>query len=158
MEIITKYKATDGVEFNQEKNCRQYERLLKKIAFIMDFYEKDLNYPNFCNGYGYIQQEKFTFNRIRIALLHINQAYEYSDKIEQMIYTKDYLLPEHSSHVIRQYAADPIFRAWSRINCTDNKYREWGQPFYRYHSDRAEHVCFNKKPDTTDSLGIPNKK
>lgn len=141
MEIITKYKAVDGSEFNTENQCLDYECLIRKVDNIM----KDLpplpkdEGCEFTNGGGYVQHDKICLRKVKINLLeeikkHINHKW-----VQQTIDDEN-VHPSYVSRLIDDCGIRPLSKAWDRFNCIDELAREWGQPYFANNSDKGKQV------------------
>lgn len=145
METITKYKAIDGKEFVNEKDCLDYEDLIKRVNSIM----KDL-YPlpqndgcEFSNGKGFIQHDLSTIKKVKLSLL--NEIEKYIDhKWVQQTKNDESAHPSFVDRLLDDYSIAPLQEAWYRIYCIDNLGREFGQPYYTSNPEKAELVCINK--------------
>ena len=71
MKTITKYQATDGKEFDSEKECLDYEALITRVDTIMEALPplpKD-GLLDFSNGEGFIQHDKTILRNVQLSLL-----------------------------------------------------------------------------------------
>lgn len=123
METITKFKAIDGVEFNDKQECIKYELLIDRVNSIMNTLSKHTDSCDFSNGSGYLQHDKTTLKNAKISLLTIMKEYIDHKWIQQTI-DDDSIHPSHVGRLISDYGIRPLERAWNRIQCIDSKYRE----------------------------------
>lgn len=123
MKQITKFQASDGAEFSTEKNCNDYENIIREVKRIMKPLgplPKDKS-CNFANGRGYIPHDPELVERLKKELV------EYGRKVL-------HIDGDVSYGQFGRYADDsgvsPLYRAWSRLANCDKRGREWGQQFY----------------------------
>lgn len=141
MKAVTKYRADDGAEFADAAACATYESLVAEIAEVM----RALPPPpkddgcRFSNGYGYIQHDRATFLAARLALLRIAQRVCPFRWIDESI-ADSTVHPSWAARIIGE-SSRPLARAWRRIECTDSQMREWGQPYYATHPDKAPELA-----------------
>ena len=136
MKRITKYLADDGTEFNTEIEAVNHDALCLEIKEVMsDLPKRPENGRKFESGKGFIQHKPHVFFGVRHALLAIGKRYIDHGWIDQAIKDCDI----HPSWVLRLFDEQcrPLSRAWYRFMCTDNKLREWGQPYFADHPDEA---------------------
>lgn len=151
MKTIKKYEANDGTEFNSEAACMRHEALCTEIDEVMSSLPrrpKD-NDCSFANGHGYIQHDAETFWAVRDALLRIGRRLSKHNWIDTALADRTV----HPSWCARLFddISSPLANAWSRILCTDNDLREWGQPFFAYNPDKVA-------PEDKVALNKPGKK
>lgn len=143
MQTITKFRAYTGAEFDDVDKCRTYEDRCHRIdTELARLPNHILSGCDFANGGGYIQHAAGTFYSVRENLLKI--AKETCDHrwIDQALADPSF----HASWIHRLTSEgndSHLDRAWHRILCTDPNLREWGQPFYAAHPDRAKQVQLN---------------
>lgn len=160
MQTITKYLADDGREFLNSDECLEYEKDEKEIKAINAMLPE---YPAdtcaFVNGGGYIIHEEETFNKARLLLLakakkYAKEEYDIRDIIHAENHNRRMNWPYER---IKQLACPvSLINASHRIYCVDDQFREWGQPFYAFNPDRAEHKQLNKKKEC-DYEGCDNE-
>jgi hypothetical protein len=147
MKTLTRtiYKAVDGTESESKEKCLKHEQLSDDVSLIMSILsplpkQKDCS---FANGEGFIQHDKYYFDRVKIQLLKLMKKHINSDWIQQSIDNPTI----HSSWVGRLLddyrELEPLRRAWCRISCTDFKYREWGQGYYAEHPEKGTNKQLN---------------
>lgn len=139
MKSITKFVATDGEEFKSESACKKYERLLvkiQKVELILGRKPKDSN-CNFSNGDGYVQHSKKDVLAFKSAIVELCRKY---CKHEVFNYPLKEIYPMGLGGRILDDSNSPIRRPWNRLCCIDEKYREWGQPYYALHPNEGKQV------------------
>ena len=134
MKVQTVYVSDDGARFDSAGEAINRDSLVKLVADIMLGLRpipKD-DGCRFANGGGYVQQDASVVKEAKRRLMEIAAA-----KLR-----RDDLLKEdvHVSWALRLLdgALPPVERALSRFYCMDERFREWGQPFYASHPDEAE--------------------
>lgn len=135
MEAITKYRAKDGREFDKEKECLIYEKLIDKVAQIMSQLVDREQFEvksDFWNGEGYIQQDPSTFLKVKKEVLNLVNTMIDNDILKKAYnqYATNEVHPSWVFRILSDYHLTPLNQAWLRIQCTDNLYREWGQIFF----------------------------
>lgn len=142
MEAIVKYKANDGTEFLDRLECEKYESLIKRVDHVMSPLVKIPDTIDFANGHGYIQQDDLKFKSVRMTLLHLMLEYVDHKWIRQSI-DDDTIHPSWVARYIGDTMYTPLYKAWHRISCTDEQFREWGQPYYRNHPEAGDQKQLN---------------
>lgn len=142
MKKISKFVANDGSEFTSQKKCERYEAHCKEVKAVMKKLGSVPKLPNcgFANGGGYIQHDEATFMQVRTQILEIAKKFTDHKWIQETI---DKGLEAHSSYaarIIDECTTRPLGAAWSRVQCVDKQFREWGQPYYAEHPDKAKQV------------------
>jgi hypothetical protein len=141
MKAIIKYQAKDNCEFINEKDCIEYEQRIDRVDAIMARLPKppENDGCNFANGHGYIQHDKETLKSVWNDLLD-----EFKTKIEHKWLDESKDMIADASWVARlvgDYDIKPYWKAWNRMsNIERTTCREFGQPFYATHPDKAELV------------------
>lgn len=151
MKKISKYEADDGTEFDNEKECLDYENLIKKVDKIMSelpSLPKDDN-CEFSNGGGFINHDKTILRKVQINILKEIKKYINHDWVQQTIDNEN----AHPSYVGRlideHYKIRPLGKAWYRFMCIDKFGREWGQVYFANNPEKGKQVCIG---------GVKNKK
>ena len=140
MEIITKFKAIDGKEFNTKNECIDYEILIDKVNKIMSLLPHPIDDDSFFNGGGYIQHCKANVKLSRINLLNLYGQYIKHPWIQQSI-DNDKIDPSLVSRLLSDCNINPFIKSWNRLSCVDAKYREWGQPYFAQHPEEGVQKC-----------------
>lgn len=146
MKTITKYQAFDGREFFDESECYKHEDISNQANEAISKLDKAPDMGcSFSNGMGYIQHEKLCFMLVRENLLEIAKLLTDHKWIQQAI---DEGLSVDSSwpgRIIGELANKSLNDAWHRVSCTDDNFREWGQPYYKINPHKAEQVQLNQQ-------------
>lgn len=142
---ITKYQADDGREFKTKEDCLAHELLCDKVAGIVsNLPDKPENDGcSFANGGGYLQHEKHALVSAKKALLSLANEISPHKWFVQSIEDDT----AHSSWAGRiiddSEKLAPINKAWYRIMCVDEQFREWGQPYFANNPNKAKQVRLN---------------
>ena len=143
METITKFKANDGTEFNDKQKCIDHENLLEEIKEIISKLEPKKVSCDFSNGSGYILQNPKTFRDVRKSILEIAKRFTDHHWIQESIDKQLEVDPSWAGRIISECCPDCVWKAWSRISCTTNDYKEYGQQYYRNNPEKAKNICLN---------------
>ncbi len=141
MEIITKYRAIDGVEFNDKDKCLEYEALISQVKLIMSqLQEKPTDDGcSFSNGGGYLQHSKTLVRKVKVQILELCKDYIDHKWIQQAI-DDETVHPSWVGRLVSDYGIRPLNEAWGRFSCMDKKCREWGQPYYANNPEEAKQI------------------
>ncbi len=112
MTPITKYQANDGSVWSTELDAVRRDSDILLVAAII----KPLKPQPSSSFDGYIQQDRETVLKVKGELMKIKDPSE----VHPMSY---------AGRAIDDIGG-PLSLAWYRIMCTDEKYREWEQPYY----------------------------
>lgn len=152
MKEIIKYQAKDGKEFDNSDNCKKYESLIDEVKAIMQKLPPipEMNGCDFENGYGYVQHTEAEFNEVKNDLLNIAERMVKHKWIEQTRNDKTVHL-SWVARLIGEYGSLlPLSKAWDRLLCVDSELREWGQPYFAEHPEKAPY--WNQKKLVEKSL------
>jgi hypothetical protein len=94
----------------------------------------------FENGDGFIQHDRKTFLNVRHRLLEIFADECDHPWIKQAL-ADDSVHPSGIARLLDDGGNRALQDAWHRIYCTDEQFREWGQPFFRMNPHQAKQVC-----------------
>lgn len=142
MKIITKYKAIDGVEFDDQAECVNYEILIRDVDNVMSLLNPIPDDTDFYSGKGYVQQDEKIFKRVKDNLLLLIYKKIKHDWIVKSLNGYD-IHHSYISRLLSDYGINPFINAWCRISCTDSQHREWGQPYYASNPERGENIKLN---------------
>ena len=144
MKSIIKYVSEDGREFTDEQSCVTYEALCKEVNAIMSrlIPRPDLPSCSFENGAGYIQHDASTAQEAKLGILSIAKRIYPHAWFDQSISDKN-VDPSWAGRIIGEFSQKCVYQAWSRFQCMDKQFREYGQPYYALHPERADDVKLN---------------
>lgn len=123
MKEITMYEANDGSKHSTKEQAIKRDDLLLKISEIEDLLPdkpKDKGCM-FSNGKGYLPVDEKKFNLAKDKLMLLATE----------ITGKDFQGNLHG--IIGRYLDDsgsPAYSLLYRMQCVDNKFRMWGQPYF----------------------------
>lgn len=139
MEKVERFKTKDDRLFTDKGKAKAHELFLvecDKIGAMLPARPDDG--CKFANGDGYIQHTKEAFNAYKSGILRLGG--KHCNK-EMAKWSRN---PEgvHNMGIAGRYFCDgnnDLYKLWHRVMCTDESYREWGQPYYALHPSRATH-------------------
>ena len=151
---VTQYVADDGTVFDDEKRCLQHEALVKRLEPIKKLLEVgfDINHINFANGSGYLQHDRDNFENAKRMLLEIAlESFEESDKgpyewiktTLEKSWDDSSIHPSWAGRAIDDGCPSPVKSLYYRLYCTDESYREWGQPYFATNPDKGTQKRLN---------------
>lgn len=144
MQVTIKYKAIDGIEFNKEVECLDYEALIYRVQDIMSQLPvmPEQDNCNFSNGHGFIQHDKKLLRLVQLNLLEEIKRKINHPWIQQTI-DDEKIHHSYVGRLLGDYNINPLSKAWYRFSCIDDLGREWGQPYFANNPDKGEHLCLN---------------
>lgn len=144
MKEITKYKAEDGLEFNDKVECVEHERSCIMVSIIMERLPNRPDDCSFTNGSGYIQHGSNLLEVRNDFLRFVSKQYNITHKwVEQTINKGFEVHPSYVGRLIGECCPNTISKHWYRFMCIDSKLREWGQPYYANNPHEADQVVLN---------------
>jgi len=144
MQQIAKFKAYTGREFNDADACLDYEARCEKADAVIARLEpkpKALG-CDFENGAGFIQHDPKVFAGVRADLLGLAMKESDHKWLKQSI-DDPAIYSSWAGRIIGECCNEQLQSAWYRISCTDDLFREWGQPYFARHQDEGKHICLN---------------
>lgn len=139
-ESVIRYKATDGTTWDTEAKADERDRKLAWIARVMAPLRPRPDDMGFANGRGYVQQSPPTVAMVKAALFReaaIEQAWYFND--HRGAHDPEGVNPR--SHILGRILDDSrsvFYTPWCRLMCIDAQGREWGQPCYAEHPEKAD--------------------
>lgn len=136
------YKANDGKIFNHKNDCEKYEFKMNQIEKIMQNLPQEPDSCNFRNGGGYLQHDPEIVKKAMIEILKLSEIDFKEDK--EKIFENPFSYRQ--SYYIGRVMTDGnniCWSAWCRFLSMDNKYREWGQPYFALNPDKGEQIRLN---------------
>ena len=136
MKIIEKYVANDGTEFRNGKDALHRDELLNSISSIEKLLPTRPDDANFANGHGYIQHKYETIEKVKgflyeLCLIESPSLSEYNFDSYGFVRSLD-------------DSSSPLYKLYYRIvMCVDDQLREYGQPYFANHPDKAEQRQLN---------------
>jgi len=146
MQVVTRYKANDGSEWQSEDDCKSRDSMIAEVALAMSTLKAT---PTDCNWKGYVQQDANTVKRCKETLFAIANRegvlkwWIDRQKQEHGKTDADLICNTHASWFGRMLDGghDPLGRAYSRLCAIDADSREWNQPYYAMNPGEGEMVC-----------------
>lgn len=145
---VTVFVSYDGWEFSDPVQCLRHEDLQRKIDAIVSRLTKPPEGADFMNGYGYIQHAPAEVAAVRADLLALARSLDQdpNSSVAAAI-TGRPVHPSYLTFYFSECSASEFRRAWGRMDSIDSEFREWGQPYFASHPDRARsRVCLNVQP------------
>lgn len=139
MKVISKYVATNGVEFATEKECLDQDALIIQVESIMKGIAplpKDET-SKFANGYYFVQQDLNCVSEVKRQILTLIKVYINHKWVEDTIKNAN-AHPSYVARLVGEYNnLNPLERAWYRISNIDKLGREWGQGYFVEHPNES---------------------
>jgi len=123
MNIIQQYQAKDDKIFTTKKDCIKYELLIDEVEIMMKPFGKVRNGTSFANGEGYLQHNLKDVVKAKKKIMVLGKK-EFSMK------PTDKIGFGMMGRYLDDSGKDVLNSAWHRLNCIDDKGREWGQPYF----------------------------
>lgn len=130
MKTVTKYKAYDGREFTNERECVEHEQECDTIHNIMVGLPERPDNIEFANGYGFIQHRLEIVEAAMQKLLTLVKKHIPDEVVDKAIAMG---ISSRSTMIGRYFddcAPRAAYSAWTRFMCIDDSLREWGQPYF----------------------------
>lgn len=145
MEIVTRFKANDGSEWNTETECRAQDAMIVEVAAALAQLKPT---PTDCNWDGYVQQNSAAVTRCKEMLYKIANRdgvlkWWLDSQKKNHNKTDADLIRCHPSYFGRMLDGGhaPLSKAYIRLCCIDDAQREWNQPFYAINPDKGVMKC-----------------
>src|SRR3990167_4811519 len=132
------YIAKDKTEHGSEAEAIAHEKFIDEIAAAIKPLGKryDNGHCDYANGDGYVQHHVADVLKAKIALIEITKRVV-PHKIWE--YPAAEIHPQSFAGRLLCGCNKYLYKAWFRFMCIDEKGREWGQPYYSLHPERATH-------------------
>lgn len=141
IERVTIYRTTDGSEYRSIEKADAYESRVERLAPIMARLPQlpENDGCQFVNGHGYIQHDYETARAVMNDVLNlIEELFEHKWIDQTRAKGPREAHPSWVGRLISDYDDKALNRAWNRFMCIDwNTMREYGQPYYAAHPDKA---------------------
>ena len=144
MEIITRYRSADGVEFADKDECHKYEVLCHEVNIVMACLAaiQKRDSCEFANGSGYIQHNVEAGTSARRKILSITNHIMPHKWFEQELAGQD-VHASWAGRLIGEMNERCLRDAWYRFSCMDAGFREYGQQYYALNPSQAKDICLN---------------
>ncbi len=113
------------------------------VIGLPDLIDKELGNEStaFGNGSGYIQHNSDVVDKCQRSFM---------DYCYEVLGNKVFLEKKiHKQGIVGRYLDDSgtdLYVYWHRFMCIDDKYREWGQPYFAINPDKGTQRCLNDLP------------
>lgn len=143
MKYVVQYQANDGSLFDSYEKATERDQELIVIEEITKACLKPV--PKECNWKGYVQQHGPAVLDYKRTLMRIARTHAFGVSKEcDCIWDMDPSVV-HARGIAGRYIDDSghvlLNRAWHRLMCMDEDFREYNQPFYVTHKSEAGEVC-----------------
>jgi hypothetical protein len=140
MEQVKMYKTNDGRLFATEQEAVEHEAKLKSVKELYKLLKPipENDGCRFANGHGFVQQDPIAVQEFKRKVMLMGAAHH-----EKMVEWAKNPIDVHPQSIVGRILSDcdsVLYKAWSRVMCMDDKYREWGQPYYALNPDEGEQV------------------
>lgn len=127
---ITRWQTIDGSVFNTEAEANAHDALRVEIAAILAPLGPLPDDTDFANGGGYLPHDPADVARAKAALCAIAaRTIPWFREHE----AKDIHPMSFAGRLLDDCGPSLLRSAWDRLACTDDRGREWGQPYYALH-------------------------
>ena len=122
MKVIELYEAPDGKRFDTAYECVRYEAILAEVEDIL-LHITTNDSIDFSNGEGYIQHEESGVMHLNQDFLRlVNKWFQPEVLFTEFTYEVGRMIDDSNMKCLKQLDY--------KIECIDDKNREWGQPYY----------------------------
>jgi hypothetical protein len=137
MKTIQMYEANDGSVHDTPEAANRIDVIHDQCKYILDNLLPQIPEGcSFANGSGYLQCDSKKIERAKNELLRMANVY---------------FKPQGSfttfNGLVGRYISDGgpklMNEVYNYLNCIDDQYRMWGQPYFRFHPDQAKMVRLN---------------
>ena len=141
MKAITKYEADDGKIFDSAEAAIKHDAKRISVKKIMRLINPIPDTIDFVTGDGYVQQDALAVQEFKRQILlmgavHHNKMAEWAKNPIEV----------HPQSIVGRILSDcdhELYKAWHRVMCIDDSYREWGQPYFAINPDQGKQVEVN---------------
>ena len=139
MEKILKFKAKDGLIFDSEDKCLDYEKIVDLVELSLrnlddsEEYNKDCS---FSNGSGFLQHSEKLVIQLEKDLIDIcNKYFNPKEPFERFNHYVGRLIDDSNTKCLNKMSY--------KLMCIDKLNREWGQPYFANNPDKGIQKCLN---------------
>ena len=140
MQIVTKYRAIDGSEWDTADQAMDRDNLCAAVADAIAELGEPLS-SAFFGGGGYRQHDLATVLSAKqriVRLAKIHTGHGVFDHPAADIH------PFSIAGQILDDVGGPLRKAWRRFMCIDDQGREWGQPYFGLHPTEGQQIRLNQ--------------
>lgn len=134
MQEITKWRTEDGKVFDTPEEAQAHETLVGRVKEITAALGE--RNRSILNGQGYVQHDPKIVRKVRKSFYQLALEQQGFDKAEA-----DEHIP--NEYLIGRYLNDSnsyLYDVWCRLQCIDTLGREFDQPYYALHPEKAKLV------------------
>jgi hypothetical protein len=131
------YVSDDGTSFDRKSECLAYEAEAEEVSEIIGKLQPAPESFEFSNGEGYVQHDPSVYTWVRVELLKVAKRHNVNVSLSGKGHTVE-------SRFIDDMGIKYLRKAWYRIKCTDESFREWDQPYFAAHPYEGKKVRLNK--------------
>ncbi len=143
MRQVPRWEANDGSIWKYEKDAKARDSLIKSMSWFDKLLPPAKDETcRFSTGHGFVQRNASVVKKAKEKLIMLTEKQIPEWFKTQREKHKTDFTKVHSSWFLRMIEgnAPPLSHAWLRLGCIDDRYREWGQPYYASHPDKGEQV------------------
>lgn len=138
MKEVVRYQSDDGKIFDTAEAAIKQDA---KAVSIKGAYKLLRPTPkndgcDFTNGGGYVQQDALKVQEFKRQIMLLGARHH-----EKMAEWAKNPIEVHPQSIVGRILSDcdsDLYDAWHRVMCMDDKFREWGQPYYAINPDKGE--------------------
>jgi len=140
-EAVTMYRADDGCIFKTESEAVRRDRIIQEVKKAMEPIGELPPDPGceFANGSGYYKHSLRDLEKVKRNLLHVFESNGFADHwtgLQNATCEKWQVDPWAFGRRL-DGSCPPLEEAYGRLCCIDDYGREFGQPYFTKHPDRA---------------------
>ena len=146
MKKIIKWKSIDGKEFYSKVECSEYEVLINLVKKVIEPLgsKPEITGCGFENGKGYLQHTREKIEKVTRDLLRLIENEIDHELIKQTIENPIEKHISWAASLVSGYSKfDPVSKGLYRLQCVDEYFREWGQPYFALNPEKGEQVKLN---------------
>ena len=133
MKQITMYETKDGKKFDNLESAKKYESLCSQMSLLTVMLPQVPDRIDFTNGYGYLQWLDEDVETVKLTVAKNAAKYLGSDLINKLIENGELSPSGIIGRILSDANIPVLYNMWLRIMCIDDKFREWGQPYFATH-------------------------
>lgn len=126
---VTVYQAIDGSKHSTRVAAQAIEEEIFAVQNAMLCLGSKPDGTDFANGDGYITHSESDVLLAKKQLIDLSRKYLQSWMDRQTGNLIDYH-PSWFGRLLDGSGSTALNRAWSRMDCMDEQFREWGQPYF----------------------------
>lgn len=135
IEEVKMYKS-GGKLFETKNQAAAHSCKLINLAAIDALLKPKPDTTKFANGAGYVQQDSLKVQMYKREIMLM--ATHLTPKMAEWALNP---IAVHPQSMVGRYLSDgdsDLYKAWHRVMCMDEQYREWGQPYFAMNPTEGE--------------------